>query len=132
MFGFLSALISPVTNIASKMIMDKDKFADLQFKKVELVAQAKSELLQKTTTPNVDATVKLLIAFRDILLPMKRPVGSALMMGFAAYAEMKGLDIPVELQAVLYGAFPAWGTSRHLSKSAEQKTAQIKAQFEDD
>ena len=131
MINFLSALISPVTNIASKMVMDKDKFAELQFKKVELTAQAKAALLEKTTTPNVDAAVKLMIAFRDILLPMMRPVGSLAMAGFAAYASYKGIELPVELQSVLYGAFPLWGTSRHLSKSADQKLEQLKAQFED-
>ncbi len=130
MFSFLSALISPVTNIASKMIMDKDKYAELQFKKVELTADAKNKLLEKTTTPNVDAAVKLMIAFRDILLPMMRPVGSLAMAAFAAYAAKNGIDLPVELQSMLYGAFPAWGLGRQFDKGAKNKIDAIKAQFE--
>jgi hypothetical protein len=116
MFDFISKLISPVTNIVDKMVMDKDKFAELQFKKTELNYKLKEQLLGTTTSPNTDAFVKLLLAFRDIVLPMLRPLGSACMTGFVIYAEMNDIALSGATEAIMAAAFPGWMTSRHMNK----------------
>jgi len=118
---FFSALISPVTKIADKMILDKDKYAEIQLRKIELDHESRNKLLEITTTPKTDATVKLLIAFRDIVLPLLRPVGGAIMALFGMYCVNEGIEIPSEMQAVLFGAFPMWGLSRHVNKQTELK-----------
>lgn len=117
----IKGLISPVTSIANKMVMDKDKYAELQFKKLELTNQRELKLLEITTTPRIDAAVKLLIAIRDVVIPLLRPVGSAAMTAFGIYMHYKGTPMDTGLQMIFDGAFPAWGTSRHLNKQTEAK-----------
>jgi hypothetical protein len=131
MFSFLSALISPITNIAEKLILDKDKYAELQFKKIELTYNLKSELLKQTTTPRMDAFVKLLVTFNDVILPLLRPLGSFAMAGFAAYAATNGIELGEGIQTLLFGSPVAWGASRHVNKQAKEKTKQVESQYED-
>lgn len=118
---FISGIFKPITMLASKMIMDKDKYAELQFKKVELEYNARSELLKQTTTPKIDAVVKLLITINDVVIPLLRPVGAAAMTAFGVWMHMKGTPMDVAHQVIFDGAFPAWGTSRHVNKQAETK-----------
>lgn len=120
MFGWLTTLISPVANIADKLVMDKDKYAELQFKRVELKHDKEMKLLETTTTPTIDAWVKLLMAFKDVILPMFRPVGSAAMSGFAIYCRIEGIELPPTAEALMAAAFPGWMTSRHMGKKKEQ------------
>lgn len=118
---FISGIFKPVTGIIDKMVMDKDKYAELQFKKLELGYNARSELLKITTTPKVDAMVKILLAIKDVVIPLLRPVGSFAMAGFAAYAQIHDIQLPAELQYMLYGSPLAWGASRHVNKQTETK-----------
>lgn len=119
--GLFSALISPVTKIADKMIMDKDKYAELQFKRDEHRHKEKVKLLSITTTPRIDAIVKLLYAIKDVVIPTLRPLGSAAMTAFGLWAHYKGLDIDLGLHALMDGAFPGWMGSRHINKQTETK-----------
>ena len=121
MLNFLTALISPVTNLADKLILDKDKYAELQHKKLELKHKSKDKLLSITTTPKTDAFVKLLIAFNDVILPLLRPVGSACMTGFVIYCEANDIELSAATELMMAGAFPAWMASRHKNKSDEIK-----------
>ena len=116
MFNFLAGLFAPALKIADKLVMDKDKYAELEFKKAENEHDARMALLQVTTTPNIDAFVKLMMAFRDVIIPMFRPVGSIAMAAFGAYAVQNGLDISEPVQIALFGAPLAWGASRHAEK----------------
>jgi len=129
--SFLSSLISPVTSIADKMVMDKDKYADLQFKKLELKAKARSELLKITTTPNVDAFIKIVMAFNDVILPLLRPLGGALMTAFGAYCLYKGIDINELTQGALVGAFPAWMVDRGIDKHRKGKLRSKEIEYEE-
>ena len=117
MINFLTALISPVTNIADKMIMDKDKYAELQFKKLELKAASQDKLLSITTTPTIDAIVKLAIAFRDVLIPLFRPIGSIAMAAFAGYCLTNNIELPGYLAEALFSTTVMWGISRHKGKA---------------
>ena len=121
MFSFLSALISPVTNIVDKMVIDKDKYAEIQLKKVEFKHNAQMALLKQTTTPNVDAAVKVLIALRDVVIPLFRPVGAIGMALFGVYCVKEGIELPEYIQVALFGAPLAYGGSRHADKMAKHK-----------
>lgn len=112
----IKGLISPVTNIADKMVMDKDKYAELQFKKVELQHKSKDKLLAITTTPNIDAWVKLLIAIKDVVIPLFRPIGSIAMAVFSAYCIKEGIELPSYLTEALFAPSVLWGYSRHKEK----------------
>ena len=117
----ISGFLKPVTGIIDKMVMDKDKYAELQFKKLELEYTARSELLTITTTPSVDAVVKLLVTIKEVVIPLLRPVGSFGLAAFAAYAETNGISLPSEIQYMLYGSPVAWGASRHVNKQTQAK-----------
>ncbi len=131
MLGFLGKLISPITSIADKMILDKDKYAELQFKKLELQAKARSELLAVTTTPWIDGFVKLLVTIRDVLIPLMRPVMSALMPVFAGYCAMNGIELGATVETMLFGAPIAYGASRHVDKKQKEVTKRAKMQYDD-
>ena len=132
MFNFLTSLLSPVAAVADKMIMDKDKYAELQFKKAELEHEARQTLLTITTSPNIDAFVKLLYAFKEALLPLLRPVGTFLMLLFGAYCETNSITLSPLIEGVLFGAFPGWAASRHINKQTEEKEKTVRASWTDE
>lgn len=118
-----TSLIDGITGLASEWIEDPDKRNEFNFKIRELDFKLRETLLTVKTTPKTDAFVKILIAFRDIILPMMRPIGAAAMTAFGMYCHLKGIDIGETSQVVMDGAFPAWGASRHVHKmKAEQET----------
>ena len=119
-------LISGIVGIVDKFIVDKDKYAELQNKKIEMENSYKVALLNKTTTPKTDAFVKLLLAFKDIILPLFRPVGSLLLGAVVLYFHSVGNPLPPELALLLGGAFPGWMASRHVAKKEEEKTKRVK------
>lgn len=117
----VKGLISPVTNIADKLILDKDKYAELKFRELELREKRAMKLLTITTTPKIDAVVKILYTIKDVIIPMFRPLGAAAMTAFGVYAHLKGLNIDPVVQGIFDGAFPAWGLSRHVNKQTDSK-----------
>ena len=119
--SFAKALVSPVFNIADKLVMDKDKYAELQFKKTELKEKRLMKTLTITTTPSMDAFVKMLVAIHDLVIPMFRPVGSFALAAFAAYCQVNEIQLPAEIQILLYGSPVGWGVSRHVNKQTEAK-----------
>lgn len=119
--NLISALLSPVTSIANKLVMDKTKYAELQQRKEDNKHKREMKLLTITTTPNIDAFVKVLYAIKDVVIPMLRPLGSAAMTAFGLWAHYKGLDIDLGLHALMDSAFPGWMTSRHINKQTEAK-----------
>ena len=117
----IKGALSPVLNIADKMVMDKDKYAELQFKKIELKEKRLQKTLTITTTPRMDAFVKLLIAIHDLVIPMFRPVGSFALAAFAAYCVVNDITLPTEIQVLLFGSPVGWGVSRHINKQTQAK-----------
>jgi hypothetical protein len=112
-------VVSAVTDVfkslfglGAELIEDKDKLNEFNFKLNELQGQLNLQLIQTTTVPWVDGTVKLLFAFNSLW----RPLGGAAMTAFGIYAYVKGIQIPEGLHAVFDAAFPAWGLSRHINK----------------
>jgi hypothetical protein len=127
-----SKAIEGVTNLLDQFIDDGDLRAKLDFEVQKLKFELDKLLLTTTTTPRTDSFVKILLAFRDIILPMLRPLGAAAMTSFAAYCSLEGIELDSGLQAILYGAFPAWGASRHVNKQNEQKTKQYQSKHNED
>lgn len=116
-----TTVIEEVSSLVSEFIEDPDKKREIDYKLQDLEFGLRKSLLATTTTPKVDAFVKLLIAFRDIILPLLRPLGAAAMTAFGMYCHLKGVEIDGAVHAVMDGAFPAWGASRHVHKSNELK-----------
>lgn len=109
--------IESVTGLISELTIDDDKQAEIRLELERLKVDVRKQLLNTTTTPKTDAAVKLMIAFRDIILPLLRPLGAACMTAFAAYCAYSGVELAGATEAMLVGAFPAWGASRHVHKS---------------
>lgn len=112
----VAEIFKNIFGMVDQLVEDKDKKNELIYKLAEMQNQLSIQLLQQKTTPWVDATVKLLFAIRDLVIPLMRPVIGALMTGFAAYAEMNGTTLSPAVQAALAAAFPGWVYSRHVEK----------------
>lgn len=106
--------IESITGLISEFITDPDKAAEFRFK-------LDQTLLQTITTPRTDAFVKILIATRDIIIPMIRPLGAAAMTAAGLYFQYKGIEVDTTIEALTVGAFPAWGASRHVNKQTQQR-----------
>jgi len=121
--------ITGITGLFSELIDDDDLRAKLEFETDKLRFELDKVLLSTQTNPYVDGGVKVLIAIRDIIIPMLRPLG-------AAYITYMGIDMGTaelaadgEVSAFTVGlsaAFPSWGVSRHVNKNNEQKTQRVK------
>lgn len=108
----LDGLFGGLFNVIDQVVVDKDKAAEIKYKVLELKHDFATTLVTQKTTPKVDATVKLMYAF----IPFFRPVGTACMTAFAIYADTNGIELSPTVEYILYGAFPAWGASRHIEK----------------
>lgn len=114
--------ISGITDLISEFITDDDLRAKLDFEAEKLRFELDKVLLNTTTSPKMDAFIKLLIATRDIILPMIRPIGSLLMALFGAYCVTEGIQLSEPIQYALFGAPLAYGASRHTDKANQHKT----------
>ena len=108
--------IKGLIGLGSEFIEDKDKRNEFNMRVKEMEGSITLALIQQKTTPKVDAAVKLLYA----LIPFFRPIGSAAMTVFGAYAMYTGMEMPPSLEYILVGAFPAWGASRYSEKKGRK------------
>lgn len=106
-----------IFGVVDQLVEDKDKKNELIVKLAELQNQLSLQLIQTNTVPWVDATVKLLFAFRDIIIPLFRPLIGAALSGYAAYAQANGIPIDPTVQTIFASAFPGWMASRFMEKS---------------
>ena len=120
--------IEGITNLISEFITDDDLRAKLDFETKKLEFELDKVLLSTTTTPRMDAFVKLLVATRDIIIPLIRPIASVAMACFAAYCTTENIPLPSYVQEALFGAPVLYGTSRHIAKKEEQKTKRVAIQ----
>ena len=111
--------IESITGLISELTVDDDKIAEINLEIEKLKSGITSQLLSTATTPKVDATIKIMIAFKNIILPMLRPFGAACMTGFGMYCHYKEIPLDGATQVVMDGAFPAWGASRHMHKAKQ-------------
>ena len=112
--------IESVSGLFSELIDDGDLRAKLDLELDKLRFELDKVLLSTKTNPYIDGFVKLLIATRDIIIPMLRPLGAAYMsyigIDMASGQLMEGVEVSGFAMG-LTGTFPAWGTSRHIEKT---------------
>ena len=118
-----------LTNLVSEFIVDDDLRAKLDVELQKLEVGITTQLLNTATTPKVDAFVKILIAFKNVIIPLFRPLGAGAMTAFGMWMHYEGTPMDGATQIVMDGAFPAWGASRHVEK--QKKTRQKKDDFSD-
>jgi hypothetical protein len=118
-------------DVIGEVVEDKDKRNELNKEVVDAMFDWQKTMLSTTTTPKVDAFVKLLYAFRDVVIPMLRPVGAAAMTAFGLYAHYKGIQIDPVMHGIVDSAFPGWMASRHVTKAEEAKKEAAKPKNND-
>ena len=95
---------------------------EFAFKVQEMAFKQMETLIAAKTYPWVDGLVKLAYASEQIIKGLFRPIASSCMFIFAMYCEMNAIELSETVQALLYGAFPAWGVSRHVEKRKDTPT----------
>ena len=120
MIGLLN-ILPGIFKLGGKLIQDADKRAEYAFKVQEMMQDFMKVMLNTKTYPWIDGLVKLSYAAESIIKGLLRPLGAAGMFGFAIYCEINLIELSDGVQAILYGAFPAWGVSRHSEKSNKAK-----------
>lgn len=122
--GAIAGAFSELIGVGKELIEDKDKRNEYAFRLAELQMQLTERMLTQQTHPKADAAVKIAYAIKELVLPMFRPVGALLL-------ALWGVSHPEQLQwlhdnlgalgdgaiASVFGAFPAWGVSRHIEKN---------------
>ena len=121
MISLFTSLIPSLFKLGDKLIVDEDKKAEFAFKVQEMAFKQMEQLTNAKTYPWVDALVKLAYASEQIIKGLFRPIASACMLVFAMYCEINLIELSDGVQAILYGAFPAWGISRHSEKKNKEK-----------
>jgi hypothetical protein len=124
--------VTSVFSFFSELVTDDDLKAKLVFEEAKLRFALDQILLTTQTTPKVDAAVKVLMALRDIVIPMFRPLGAACMTAFGAYCMMNGIELSEPIQYLLFGAPIGYGVSRHVDKKEQQKTIRAKSRVIDE
>ncbi len=108
--------IPKILSTIDKSVQDKDLAAQLQQRTVEATLQLMEKAVQTETVPWVDALAKLIVVTVTAFKGLMRPLLGAAMTGAAIYMQVKGIQAPDWLDAVLAAAFPAWMASRHIEK----------------
>jgi hypothetical protein len=112
---------SKLLDVIGEGVEDKDKKNQLNKEVLEVTLDWQKTVLSTVTTPKMDAFVKFLYAFRDVILPMLRPVGSAIITGIGLYFHYKGIQIDPVTHGIIDGAFPGWMASRHVEKNKQKE-----------
>ena len=132
----MDGMFSQLFSLISEAIPDPDKRAEIAFKVMDMKSQLAQVVLAQTSTPKIDAFVKLLAAigtwgqvFKDLaegIVALVRPLGSLALSGYAIYAANHGIEIPAGLDYIMAAAFPGWMASRHVNKTNEVKAETIR------
>lgn len=121
MIGLFTSLLPSLFKLGDKMIVDEDKKAEFAFKVQEMAFKQMEVLINAKTYPWIDGLVKMAYASEQIVKGLFRPIASGLMLAFAMYCEVSAIELSDGVQAILYGAFPAWGVSRHVDKQKKKE-----------
>jgi hypothetical protein len=113
-------MLPSLFKLGDKLIVDQDKKQEFAFKVQEMMNNFAIQMLQTKTYPWIDGLVKLAYAGEAIIKGLIRPLGALGMLAFAIYAETHSIELSEGIQAILYGAAPAWGFSRHQEKKRKK------------
>jgi len=118
---------APYEKLGEKAFSIIDQFVDDGDLAVKLKHEMQTTLLTTKTDGFVDGSIKVLFAFRDLILPILRPVG-------AFYLTYMGVDMATaelasggDVSAISVGlttAFPGWMGAREVNKGREQRINQ--------
>jgi len=117
MLALLGAVLPGLFKIGDKLIEDKDQKAEFAFKVQEMAFKQMEVLISAKTYPWVDALVKLSYAAEQIIKGLFRPIVATVGFGFGLYFELNDIAVSATVETILFGTFPAWGASRHVSKN---------------
>ena len=98
-----------IVGVVDQWVEDKDLAAKLKAGLAEKHTEFLTVLYTSAQTPGY---VKFLYALRDVIVPLVRPMVSGSALGFIAYAQYKGFELPIWIDAIFASLFPAWGASR--------------------
>lgn len=104
--------------IIDQLVDDGDLAAKL---KNQLLTEQMNFIQTLLVSKDVPGYVKLMVALRDFILPMMRPIGGFVLTAGAAWMAAKGIELPDYLMAAMAGAFPGWVVSRHIDKKQERE-----------
>jgi len=121
----------PYEKVAESAFSIIDQLVDDGDLAVKLKHEMQIKLLTTKTDGFVDGFVKVLFAFRDLILPILRPVGAFYLSYMGVEMAQAELAVNGDMSALsggLAAAFPAWGASRHQNKnkSESEKTKRAK------
>ena len=119
--GEVAGLFGKAFGLIGEVVEDKDKRNEINMEIMKIINNLSLELLKTKTIPWVDALVKILLTINTLLKSQWRPVGSVCMAIFGGFCLMTGIEIPVHIQTMLFGAPIGWGLSRHVSKKNGEK-----------
>lgn len=125
-------IIGDLIKLGSELIEDPDKKNEYAHKALEATLDYQKTIISTKTSPKVDAFVKIMYAFSDIIQKVWRPLIGGAMTAFGAYCHYKGIDVGDASQIIFDGAFPAWGVSRHATKKDEEKRKQADDEWWDE
>lgn len=124
--NWVGTLLSSITAIGGKMVLDRDKQAEFAFKSLEMAHELALKLLDTPSYKWVDALVKIAYASESLIKGLFRPLASALLIGYS----LMNPDIIDKLHnmgpvgdavlVAIFGSFPGWMASRHAEKKREQ------------
>lgn len=112
----LDDIISGLFNLGKTYIDNKEKQAEFNNEVAKMGLQLQERMLTSQTMPKVDAIVKLMYAFREIAIPMFRPIGGALLTAASIYCAVNRIQLDPTVNTILASAFPGWMASRGLEK----------------
>lgn len=112
--------------IIDKFVEDKDLKQKLAIRQLELTYGLAEKLINATTVPWVDASVKLLTA----TMIFARPLGSFALTCAGIYMHFKNIPMDATVHGALDLAFPTWGAAREVHKSREEKTKRQISSYE--
>jgi len=118
--NILTSLFPGLFKLGDKLIVDQDKKAEYAFRIQEMANDFAKTMLAVKSYPWVDALVKLAYASEAIIKGLFRPIVATCMFAFAVYAETHAIELSATAETLLYGAFPAWGASRHVDKQRKK------------
>jgi len=118
--NILTSLFPGLFKLGDKLIEDADKKAEYAFRIQEMTNDFAKTMLTVKTYPVVDAIIKLSYASEAIIKGLFRPIASVVALSFGIYFEMNSIEISATAEAILFGSFPAWMASRHVSKNKEK------------
>ena len=116
-----------ITSVVSEFVEDKDLSKKLTSEIEKKRLEFANTIVMTSTIPWVDALVKIMYASRDCLIPLFRPIGTALLTAWGCYLSYKGVEGGTEIKEALLPLVASvpqmqWIHARSQEKKLDKKT----------